>query len=92
MATDGKITLNFVHPTESEKILQAAVGLTATPNYLIQQLIGSGFMEKPGPSTQYKLVHVETKSELPPNITLADAKVADNAHLNVIHSVSGARG
>jgi hypothetical protein len=87
---DEKVTVTFVHPTQSDKLLQATVGKTATPKYLINQLVTSGFMEKAGQSTEYRLVDSDTKKELAPNVTLGEAQVADNAHLYVIHSVTGA--
>ena len=88
---DQQITVNFVHPTDSTHVLTATVGTTSTPNYLIQQLIGSGFMGKAPNGGTYKLVDPNTHRELADYQTLAQAAVAPNTTLNIMPSVSGAR-
>jgi hypothetical protein len=85
------ISVHFVHPTEVGKQLQATVSPKATPRYLIEQLILSGFLEKASAATQYRLVNPATGYQLIDNIALADAQVLDESYLQVIHSVTGAR-
>lgn len=84
-----QITVNFVHPTDSGQVLTATVGTASTPNYLIDQLIHSGFMSKP-PNGTYRLLDPNTGKELPDHQTLAQARVAPNATLPVVPSLSGA--
>jgi predicted RecB family nuclease len=91
MTDEQQITLNFVHPTDSGKVLTATVGGASTPDYLISQLVRSDFLTKPGTGAQYKLVDTKTGKELADQTTLAAAGVAPNATLNVLHSVTGAR-
>jgi hypothetical protein len=88
---DQQITVNFVHPTDSTHVLTATVGTTSTPNYLIDQLILSGFMSKAPNGGTYKLVDPNNYKELADHQTLAHAGVAPNSTLNVMPSVSGAR-
>jgi hypothetical protein len=87
---DQQITVHFVHPTDSTQVLTATVGTTSTPNYLIDQLIRSGFMAKAPNNGMYKLVDPNTRKELPDHQTLAQAQVAANSTLNVLSTVSGA--
>jgi hypothetical protein len=89
---DQQITVNFVHPTDSTNLLTATVGTASTPNYLIDQLILSGFMGKAPNNGAYKLVDPNTHKELADHETLEHAGVAPNSTLNVVASVSGARG
>jgi hypothetical protein len=86
-----QITLNFVHPTDSSKILTATVGDTSTPNYLINQLVRSEFLAKAGTGAEYKLVDTKTGRELADNVTLAAAGVTPDTTLHVLHSVTGAQ-
>ena len=46
MTPDEQITINFVHPMDSTKVLKATVGKSSTPNYLITQLVRSDFLTK----------------------------------------------
>jgi 3-hydroxyacyl-CoA dehydrogenase len=85
-----QITVHFVHPTDSTQVLTATVGSTSTPNYLIDQLIRSGFMGKAQNNGTYKLVDPNTRRELPDHQTLAQAAIAPNTTLNVLSTVSGA--
>jgi hypothetical protein len=87
---ESQIILNFVHPTESSKILAATVGTSATPHYLIDQMVKGAFLAKPGVGAEYKLVDTMTGKELADHVTLAAAGVAPDATLNVLHSVTGA--
>jgi hypothetical protein len=87
---EQQITLHFVHPTESSKILSATVGTSATPHYLVEQMVKGGFLAKPGSGAEYKLVNTVTGKELADHVTLAVAGVAPNTTLNVLHSVTGA--
>lgn len=87
---DQQITVHFVHPTDSTQVLTATVGTTSTPNYLIDQLIQSGFMSKAPNNGAYKLVDPSTRKELTDHQTLAQAGVVPNTTLNVLPTVSGA--
>jgi hypothetical protein len=87
---DQQITVRFVHPTDSEQTLTATVGGTATPHYLLDQLIRNDFLAKPGTGAEYKLVDAKTGSELADHATLAGAGVATGTTLHVLHSVTGA--
>lgn len=88
--SEQQIMLHFVHPTESSKILTATVGSSATPHYLVDQMVKGAFLAKPGVGAEYKLVDTMTGKELADHITLAAAGVAPNATLNILHSVTGA--
>jgi hypothetical protein len=88
---DQQITVHFVHPTDSTQVLTATVGTASTPNYLIDQLISSGFMGKAPNNGMYKLVDPNTRKELADHQTLAQAQVSPNSTLNVLSTVSGAR-
>ena len=85
-----QIMLHFVHPTESSKILTATVGSSATPHYLVDQMVKGAFLAKPGVGAEYKLVDTITGKELADHVTLAAASVASNTTLNILHSVTGA--
>ena len=85
-----QVTVHFVHPTESSKVLTATVGGASTPEYLITQLIRSDFLPTPGAGAEYKLVDTRTGHELTDHVTLAAAGVAPNTRLHVLHSVTGA--
>jgi hypothetical protein len=87
---DQQITVNFVHPTDSTQVLTATVGTTSTPNYLVDQLIRSGFMSKAPNNGTYKLLDPRTGRELQDHQTLAQAQVAPNTTLSVVPTLSGA--
>lgn len=90
MDVDQQLTLHFVHPTESSKVLTATVGATATPHYLIGQMVQGAFLARPDTGAEYKLVDTTTGKELADHVTLAAAKVSPDTTLNVLHSVTGA--
>jgi hypothetical protein len=87
---EQQITLHFVHPTESSKVLTATVGSKATPRFLVDQMVKGAFLAKPGTGAEYKLVDTTTGKELVDDVTLAAADVASNTTLHVLHSVTGA--
>lgn len=87
-----QITLHFVHPTDSTQVLTATVGNTSTPDYLIKELVKSGFVANPANGASYKLMDTATGKELANHTTLANASVAPETTLNVLHSVTGAGG
>lgn len=84
------ITVHFVHPTQSSKVLTATVGGTSTPHYLIDQLIRSSFLTNPGEGVEYKLYDVKTGKELADHVTLAQAGVGPETTVNIVSSVTGA--
>jgi hypothetical protein len=90
LLNDQQIMLHFVHPTESSKILTATVGSSATPHYLVDQMVKGAFLAKPGVGAEYKLVDTMTGKELADHVTLAALGVAPNTTLNILHSVTGA--
>jgi hypothetical protein len=90
MADNQQVTLHFVHPTDSTQVLTATVGNTSTPDYLIKELVKSGFVNNPAAGASYKLVDTKTGKELGDHMTLANAGVAPETTLNVLHSVTGA--
>jgi hypothetical protein len=90
MADQQPITVCFVHPTDSARTLTATVGGTATPHYLLDQLVKNNFLTKPGAGAEYKLVDTKTGTELTDHATLAGAGVVSGTTLNVLHSVTGA--
>jgi hypothetical protein len=87
---NDQVTLHFVHPTDSTQVLTATVGNTSTPDYLIKELVKSGFVHSPATGASYKLVNTANGQELADHTTLATAGVAPEATLNVLHSVTGA--
>jgi hypothetical protein len=87
---DQQVVVHFVHPTDSSRVLTATVGGTATPHYLLAQLVKEQFLTAPGNGAQYKLVDTKTGIELADHMTLADAGLPAEATLNVLHSVTGA--
>jgi hypothetical protein len=86
----NQIMLHFVHPTDSTQVLNATVGAEATPEYLIKELVRSGFITSPAAGASYKLVDTKKDKELADNVTLAAAGVAPDTTLHVLHSVTGA--
>jgi hypothetical protein len=90
MADNQNVTLHFVHPTDSTQVLTATVGDTSTPDYLIKELVKSGFVNNPANGASYKLMDTKTGKELANHTTLANAGVASDTTLNVLHSVTGA--
>src|SRR5215831_4486952 len=86
---EQQMTLNFVHPTESSKILTATVGTSATPHYLVDQMVKGAFLAKPGTGAEYKLVDTVTGKELAEHVSIAAAGVAPDTTLNILHSVTG---
>jgi hypothetical protein len=84
------VTVNFLHPTEVGKKLQATVSVTSTPRYLIEQLILSGFLGRASTATQYRLVNAATRYQLFDNATLVDAGIHDDSDLQVVRSATGA--
>jgi len=89
LSTD-KINIKLLHPTNSEESLTAAVLPTATPAYLIQQMINAKFIPAPSRASQYALSNVQTGQQLLENTTLQAAGLGDGAILAVHHSTSGA--
>jgi hypothetical protein len=87
---DHQVTVHFVHPTDSSRILTATVGETATPHYLLAQLVNEQFLTAPGAGAQYKLIDSKTNNELPDHTTLVGAGLPAEVTLNVLHSVTGA--
>jgi|ERR1700683_1169154 len=85
-----QVTIHFVHPTQSSKVLTATVGGASTPQYLIEQLVRSSFLTRPGEGAEYKLYDARTGRELADNITLAQAGVGPETTLNIVTSVTGA--
>lgn len=90
MANNQQITLHFVHPTDSTQVLTATVGSTSTPDYLIKELVKSGFVTTPANGASYKLVDTTTGKELADHTALEAAGIAPETTLNVLHSVTGA--
>jgi hypothetical protein len=91
MANDNQqVTVHFVHPTDSTRVLTATVGAASTPDYLINQLVNNDFLAKAGPNSVYKLVDTKTNKELADHVTLAAAGVASNTTLNILANVTGA--
>ncbi|MBB5955821.1 hypothetical protein FHS29_002402 [Saccharothrix tamanrassetensis] len=62
---------------------------SATPVYLVEQLVAAGFIPPASSVGQYKLRR-EDGVQLLDEVTLEDAGVVDGAQLTVDHSVTGA--
>lgn len=90
MTDDQQIMVNFVHPTDSTQVLTATVGRGSTANYLLDQLVRSGFMPAAPHNSAYKLVDPNTHRELGDHQTLAQAGVAPNTTLGVMGAYVGA--
>ena len=90
LVANDKITLNFIHPTDSEKTLTATATGASTSQYLIEQLVKAGFITAPEQAGQYKLRDAGTGKQLLDQSTLADAGIADGTNLQVDHTVTGA--
>lgn len=84
-----KIKVSFVHPTDSTKTLNTAVSRESTPNYLIEQMVKSSFIQPPPTGGSYKLRTVEGV-QLLDTISLNSAGLSDGATLIVETSVTGA--
>jgi hypothetical protein len=92
MATaDEKITVHFIHPTDSTQVLTASVAAAATPVYLVEQMLQAGFIPVLAQSGRYKL-RTGDGVQLLDNVPLAQAGIADGATLEVNPSMTGARG
>jgi hypothetical protein len=90
MSENQQVTLHFVHPTDSTRVLTATVGSASTPHYLLDQLVKNDFMP-PSPNNQaYKLVDPNQQRELVDHQTLAQAGVMPDTTLNVMPAYTGA--
>ena len=87
--SDGKVTLTFVHPTSPSETLKASVSLDSTPRYLVEQLIAANFIPPPDSTGQYKL-RTKDGRQLLDDAEIAAAGVADQSHLVVESSMTGA--
>jgi len=87
--SDGTITLTFVHPTNLSETLTANVSDSATPQYLIDQLIAASFIPPANSVGQYKL-RTEDGTQLLDDQSIGTAGLGEQAQLNVNHSVTGA--
>lgn len=85
-----KVNLTFVHPTDSEQRLTAAVSRQATAGYLVEQLIGTGFMPPLGAAGRYVLRNGASGVQLHAGTTLAAAGVTDGTEVLVDATMSGA--
>jgi hypothetical protein len=86
-----KIQVTFIHPTESEKTITAAVSPQATPRYLINEMLKANFMSAAGNAGQYKLRNVQNGEQLLDDATLASAGLGNGGTLAVDHTTTGAR-
>ncbi|MFC4588238.1 hypothetical protein [Sphaerisporangium corydalis] len=85
-----KIRINLLHPTNSAEILSVAVSDTATPKFLIAEMIRAGFIPQPNHVGQYKLRNTRTGHQLLDDQALGAGGVTDNANLSVDHATTGA--
>lgn len=83
------MTLTFVHPTAPSETLTARISHNATPVYLVDQLVAADFIPPASSVGQYKL-RTQDGVQLLDDVAIKDAGVADEAHLTVDHSVTGA--
>jgi uncharacterized ubiquitin-like protein YukD len=87
-----KIKLTFIHPTESDRRLTAAVPPDATAKQVISEMIKANFISAPtGEGVQYRLRNAETNQQLLDNTTLTAAGVTSGATLMVDHTTTGAK-
>ena len=68
----------------------AAVSPSATPAYLIGEMVTAGFLHRPERVGQYKLRDARSSIQLLDTTTLQAAGVEDNATLLVDHTTTGA--
>ena len=89
---NGKVTISFVHPTDSEQVLTAEVSGTATPKFLVAQLVEAGWLSRAATAGQYKLRDARSGTQLLDETSLAQAGIVDGAVLTVDHATAGASG
>jgi hypothetical protein len=89
MRMKDRLTLNFVHPTVSNNVLTVTIGSSATVEYLIQQLIKTGFVRAPAAGARYVLVDAGSGRALQSLVSIEDQDIRDNADLQVIYQASG---
>ncbi|MBL7258017.1 EsaB/YukD family protein [Paractinoplanes lichenicola] len=86
-----KIQLTFIHPTESDRRITAAVPGDATAKTLITEMIRANFIPSPGNTTQYRLRDANSNKQLLDDTTLAAAGITGGETLMVDHTTTGAR-
>jgi hypothetical protein len=90
LGSDRRMSVHFVHPTDSAQVLTVAVSRNATPRFVISQLIQHKFIVDVGAGGGYKLVDTTTKTELRDDEPLEKAGVADGTTLQVTPRLTAA--
>jgi hypothetical protein len=89
--SDDKVTITFTHPTNLSETLTARVSGSATPQYLVDQLVVARFIPPASSVGQYKL-RTKDGLQLADDMPIDQAGVGDHASLGIDHSVTGAGG
>lgn len=84
-----KIKVSFVHPKDSTKMLNTAVGRESTPAYLVDQMVKNGFIPPPPQGGSYKL-RTTGGVQLLDAVSLNEAGVTDGTTLMVESALTGA--
>ncbi|HEX8597042.1 MAG TPA: hypothetical protein VF952_00815 [Chloroflexia bacterium] len=88
------LEVRFAHPRESARYFEAEVSPSLTAGQAIKNLLEGDddgpFMDPPEPGKPYALVVSSTGQVMTPNMSFADAKVADGEVLEVGQRGSGA--
>jgi len=87
---NNKVTLTFRHPTSSDEEMTASVSREATPKFLIDQLVRSGFIPPIGATGRYMLRNGATGVQLLENAPLTAAGLGEGGVVMVDATMSGA--
>lgn len=89
MATNGKMTVSFLHPRDSREF-KAEIGPATTGQQAIEGLVKSNFVEPPGGNRAYALTHQKTGKTIPTSAAIAGAGVEDGDMIAVTETSAGA--
>lgn len=89
MATNGKMTVSFLHPRDSREF-KAEIGPATTGSQAIDGLVKANFIEASGKDKAYALTHQKTGKTIPTSAALAASGVEDGDAVAVTETSAGA--
>ncbi len=89
MATNGKLTVSFLHPRDSREF-KAEIGPATTGAQAIDGLVKAGFIDAPGRDKAYALTHQKTGKTIPTSAAIMGAGVEDGDAVAVTETSAGA--
>lgn len=89
MATNGKMTISFLHPRDCREF-KAEIGPATTGAQAIDGLVKSAFVDAPGKDKAYALTLQKTGKTIPTSSALAASGVEDGDTVAVTETSAGA--